>query len=78
MGWGIVRLGQDGELREACHGSVPAKQTVPRAELMASVILAENIDEAGKYELRVDAQYLLTSMASPSRARRGSNGDLWT
>ena len=45
---------------------------------MALVILAENIEVAGKYELRVDAQYLLTSMASPTRARRGSNGDLWT
>ena len=78
MGWGIVRLDQDGELREACHGSVPGKQTVPRAELMALVILAENIEVAGKYELRVDAQYLLTSMASPTRAKRGSNGDLCT
>ena len=78
VGWGTVRLGQDGELGEACHGSLPGKQTVPRAELMALVILAENIEVAGKFELRVDAQYLLTSMASPSRARRGSNGDLWT
>ena len=37
VGWGIVRLDQDGELREACHGSVPGKQTVPRAELMALI-----------------------------------------
>ena len=78
VGWSIVRLDQDGELREACHGIVPGKQTVPRAELVALLILAENIEVAGNYELRVDAQYLLTSMASPTRAKRGSNGDLWT
>ena len=65
-GWGTVRLDQDGELREACRGSVPGKQTVPRAQLMALVIL-ENIEVAGNYELRVDAQYLLTSMASPEQ-----------
>ena len=45
---------------------------------MALVILAENIEVAGNYELRVDAQYLLTSMASPTRAKRGNNGDMWT
>ena len=45
---------------------------------MALVTLAENINVAGNYELRVDAQYLLTSMASPTTAKRGNNGDLWT
>ena len=45
---------------------------------MALVTLAENIEVAGNYELRVDAQYLLASMANPTRAKRGNNGDLWT
>ena len=76
-GWGIVRLDQDGGLIEACHGSVLGKQAVPRAELMALVTLAENVSVAGNYELRVDAEFLLTSMASPTRADRGNNGDLW-
>ena len=75
---GIVRLDQDGELREACHGSVPGKQTVPRAEPMAMVTLAVNINVAGNYEPRVDAQYLLTSITSPTTAKRGNNRDLWT
>ena len=50
---------------------------MPRAELMALVIPAENINTAGVDELRVDAQYLLTSIAKPARAKRGINGDLW-
>ena len=28
-GWGIACLKQDAELKEACHGSVPGRQTVP-------------------------------------------------
>ena len=42
-GWGIVRLDHDGELVEACHGGVPGKQMVPRAELVALVTLAEKM-----------------------------------
>ena len=76
--WGIVRLDHDGGLREAFRGSVPGKQTVPRAELMALVTLTENIHVAGNYEVRVDAQYLLTSMASPTRGKRWKNWDFWT
>ena len=39
-GWSIACLKQNAGLKEACHGSVPGRQTVPRALL----ILAENID----------------------------------
>ena len=76
VGWSIACLKQDAELKEACHGSVPGRQTVPRAELTALVVLAENINTAGVYEGRVDAQYRLTSIAKPARGKRGTNGDL--
>ena len=45
-------------------------------ELMALVVLAETIEPAGLYVVRVDAQYLLTSTGRPERAKRGVNGDL--
>ena len=35
----------------------PGKQTVPRAELMAPVLRAENINIAGVFEVRVGAQH---------------------
>ena len=38
---------------------------------MALVVLAENISTSGIYEIRVDVQYLLTSIA------QGANGDMW-
>ena len=44
---------------------------------MALVVLAENISTAGIYEIRVDVQYLLTSIAQPAKAKRGANGDMW-
>ena len=40
-------------------------------------MLAENINAAGLFEVRVDAQFLLISIARPARAKRGINGDLW-
>ena len=43
---------------------------------MALVVLAENISTAGIHEIRADAQYLLTSIAKPARAKRGANGDM--
>ena len=76
-GWSMACLKQDAELMEACHGIVAGRQTLPRAQLMAFVVLAENINTAGVYEVRVDAQYLLTSIAKPARAKRGMNGVLW-
>ena len=39
---------------------------------MALVVLAENISTAGIHEIRADAQYLLTSIAKPARAKRGA------
>ena len=76
-GWGIACLKHDAELKEACHGSVPGRQTVPQAEITALVVLAENIKTAGVYQVRVDGQYLFASIAKPARAKRGTNGDLW-
>ena len=76
VGWGIACLKQDAELKAACHGSAPGRQTVPRTELTALVVLAENINTAVVYEVRVDAQYL-TSIGKPARAKRGINGDMW-
>ena len=64
-------------LKEACFGSVAGREIVPRTELMALVVLAENISTARIYEIGVDAQYLLTSIAKLAREKRGANGDLW-
>ena len=47
---------------------------MPLAELTALVVLAEDIDTAGIYEIRVDAQYLLTSNAKPAREKHASCG----
>ena len=41
---------------------------------MALVVLAENISTQGSTR---SAQYLLTSIAQPARAKRGANGDMW-
>ena len=76
-GWNTACLEQDAELNEACHGTVPGRQPVPRAGLTALVVLAENINTNGVYEVRVDAQFVLTSIAKLVRAKRGTNGDLW-
>ena len=35
------------------------------------------INTATVYEVKVGAQYLLTSIAKPARTKRGTNGDLW-
>ena len=48
------------------RADIPGKQTVPRAELVAMVIFAENISDAGTYELKVDAQYLLHIHGTPN------------
>ena len=64
-------------LEKACHGSVLGRQTVPRPKLITIVLLAENVNAAGLFEVRVGAQFLLTSIARPARAKRGINGDLW-
>ena len=44
---------------------------------MAFVVLAEIISTARIYEIGVDAQYLLTSIAKLAREKRGANADLW-
>ena len=77
VGWGIAQVKQDAELKEACHGSILGRETVPRAELVALVVLAANVNVAGLFEVRMDAQYLLISIARPARANRGINGNLW-
>ena len=43
---------------------------------MALAVLAETIELAGLYVVRVDAQYLFKSMGRPESAKRGVNGDL--
>ena len=62
VGWSIACLKQNAEMKEACMGQRQGRQTVPRAELMVVVVLAENIETAGLYVVRVDAQFLQTSI----------------
>ena len=61
--------------KKPAWADVQGRQTVQRVELMALVVLAETIEAAGLYVVRVQAQYLLTSTGRPERAKRGVNGD---
>ena len=62
--------------KKLAEADVQGRQTAQRVELMALVVLAETIEPAGLYVVRVDAQYLLTSTGRPERAKRGVKGDL--
>ena len=41
-GWSVACLKQDAELKEACHGSAPGRQTFPRAEVDAQYFLTSS------------------------------------
>ena len=65
---------QDPRLIRVGWGTACLKQ---EAELKALVVLAESMNGALLFEVRVDAKCTLTSIARPARAKRGVNGNLW-
>ena len=62
--------------KKPSKADVHGRQTVQRVELMALVVLAETIEPAGLYVVRVDAEHFFASMGRPERAKRGVIGDL--
>ena len=69
---------QGGTIKEVCMRRVQRRRTLPRAGPMAVVIIAQRVSMSGLCEVRVDAKYLLTSMAHSVRGdKRGIDGDLW-
>ena len=78
VGWSVICMEQGGTIKEVCMRRVQRRQTVPRAGPMAVVIIAHRVSMSGLCEVRVDAKYLLTSMAHPVRGnKRGIDGELW-
>ncbi len=60
---------------------VPGRQTVPRAELWAACMAAEQTDGTSAFVLNADAAYVVdaaSDMERVERLRRGGNGDLWS
>ena len=70
---------QDGTLKKFCMRRTYGCHTLPRAELLEpSSSSPSYINNAGLDQIRVDAQFLLTSIARTTKAKLGSHGDLWT
>ena len=55
----------------------PGKQTVPRAELWAAILEAQNTPHGQELELHIDAAYVTNGMDKMSQLSKGHNGDLW-
>ena len=51
----VVKAAAFPRMLKACLGNVQGRHTVPRADFVALIVLAEKINAAGLYEARVDA-----------------------
>ena len=58
---------------------VPGKQTVPRSELWALLLVMQRMKTGGRYKVFIDASYVINGLqARTVNYTRGSNGDIWT
>ena len=58
---------------------VPGKQTVPRSELWALLLVLQRMRTGGQYTVFIDASYVTNGLAAKTvNYSRGSNGDIWT
>ena len=57
---------------------VPGRQTVPRAELWATILFLHAIPRPTSMTLLVDASYVVSGFRNIQDRMKGSNGDMWT
>ncbi len=63
---------------EGICAELPGKQTVPRAEVWGSALMAARGPAEGPLDIGVDASYVINGIARRGVSMKGPNGDVWS